>query len=381
VLLISLYLFSSKMEVVLGQNLFWQLETSYNGIKDLPFVCILGAILGGCSYLQGVTSIGVSGILFLCLPAFMRLEDPISKVQVLLYGWTSLYGFSDSISLLMARKMKRKKNPSSFLKYLMISVLAGSVVLSLSVFLSNFNAISLVLPSAYSLLPSLVGIPLLSYMKCPQKIGFSLFAFSLSLSSLIFALIYRIKPPLSPLGLLINPTLLSNFSNSLTVLSAVVGKEIPPNLIGARRRLAKKRLALSSLLTGLTWYLNRLFFLTSLIGLLGIVLSELSFYQFTRRLRGEISKRILKARALLDSGDIEDCVLTLFPWFIKFLSRCLELKPHELRSIGKSNGEGIERLVWAALNPSRATRLDAEGMILMLESLKNSSLTFGSSIA
>ena len=368
-LLISLYFFSLQREMSLGQGIFWQLRASYNGLKDLPLVCVLGAMLGACSYLQGVTSLGISGILtFLCLPVLMNSVNPISKVQVLLYGWTSLYGFSDSVSLLLARKIGRRKDPSSLLKYLMISALASSAVLSLAVFVGNFDAIDLAFPGIYFLLSSVIGIPLLSYMKHLRGVGSSLLALSLNVSSFIFALIYRLKPALVPLSLFISPFFLSKLSNGLIPLDVATFEEIPFNPVGVRKKLAKKRLALSVLLTGLTWYLSRLFFLISFIGLLGVVLSELSFFLFVRRIGKEVRRDVSAARALLDSGDVENCILLLFPCFIRFLSRVLGLRPHELRSIGEPQGNGIKRLIWAALNPSEATRLDAERIILVLES-------------
>ncbi|RLG46898.1 MAG: hypothetical protein DRN90_05785, partial [Thermoproteota archaeon] len=289
-LLISLYFFSLQREMSLGQGIFWQLRASYNGLKDLPLVCVLGAMLGACSYLQGVTSLGISGILtFLCLPVLMNSVNPISKVQVLLYGWTSLYGFSDSVSLLLARKIGRRKDPSSLLKYLMISALASSAVLSLAVFVGNFDAIDLAFPGIYFLLSSVIGIPLLSYMKHLRGVDSSLLALSLNVSSFIFSLIYRLKPVLVPLSLFVSPFLLSKLSNSLIPLDVATFEEIPFNPVGVRKKLAKKRLALSVLLTGLTWYLSRLFFLISFIGLLGVVLSELSFFLFVRRIGKEVN--------------------------------------------------------------------------------------------
>ena len=376
-LLISLYFFSLQREVGLGQGIFWQLKASYNGLKDLPLVCVLGAMLGACSYLQGVTSLGISGILtFLCLPVLMNSVNPISKVQVLLYGWTSLYGFSDSVSLLLARKIGRRKDPSSLLKYLMISALASSAVLSLAVFVGNFEAIDLAFPGIYFLLSSVIGIPLLSYMKHLRGVDSSLLALSLNVSSFIFALIYRLKPALVPLSLFISPFFLSKLSNGLIPLDVATFEEVPFNPVGVRKILAKRRLALSVLLTGLTWYLSRLFFMISFIGLLGVVLSELSFFLFVRRIGKEVNRDVSAAKAFLDSGDVENCILLLFPCFIRFLSRILGLRPHELRSIGEPQGNGIKRLIWAALNPSEATRLDAERIILVLESTEGNGRKF-----
>ncbi len=370
-LLVSLYFSLPKREIRLGQGIFWQLKTSYECLKDLPFVFVLGAMLGACSYLQSVTSLGISGILtFICLPSFINSANPISKVQVLLYGWTSFYGFSDSVSLLFARKIRRRKGLSSFLKYLMISALSSSAVLSLAVFLGNLDVIDLSLPGIYFLLPSVIGIPLLSYMEHIRGVDSSLLALSLNVSSFIFALIYRFRPTLAPLSLFVSPFFLSKLSKGLIPLDVAVYEGSQPNAVRVKKKIAKRRLSLSVLLAGLTWCLSRLFFLVSLIGLLGVLLSELSFFLFVRRISKEVHRDVSEARALLDSGDIENCILLLFPCFIRFLSRILGIRPHELRSIGEPKGKGIKRLIWAALNPSEATKLDAERIILLLESME-----------
>ncbi len=369
VLLISLYLFSSKGGI-LELNPAFQLKTSYNNFRDLLLVCILGAALGGCSYLQSITSFGISGLLtFLCLPAFIDLKSPISTVQVLLYGWTSLYGFSDSISLLLARYIGKKKNPSSLLKYLIISALVSSIVLSISALLGNFRTLYFSFPKSYLLLPSIVGMPLIGYMKYQGEMRPSFVAFSLSASSLVFALLGKLQPIFVTLGLFIGLIFLIKVSNSLILPDEIIDRENPFDLINSVRRYSRKRLVLSALFTVLTASFSNIFFLISLAGLLAIALKELSFYFFIRSLRRAGVEEVHRAKVLLDSGDIENCILMVLPWFIRLLSKSLEMRPYELRSLCDPQREGVRRLIWAVLNPPEGNRNDAEEILLILESM------------
>ncbi len=368
VLLISLYFCALKREVSIGDSLAWQIKVSYDDLGGLFLVCVLGAMLGACSYLQSLTSLGISGVLmFLYLPAFVNLDNSISTIHALLYGWTSLYGFSDSVSLLLARKIGKRKNFPTFLKYLSISALVSSVTFSIAVFLGDFNVVSFSFPNFYFLLSSIIGIPLLSYMSYQGEIRLSHIAFSLNIASTVFALIYRLKTNLSFFALFLSPFLVFKLSSRLTIPSKEVENLDVFDLIKTSKQLAKKRLILSALFTVLTGCFNTFLFLISSIGFLGIALRDLSFCLLVSKLRREGSKEIRAARHLLNSGDIKNCILALFPWFIRLISKSLEVRPHELRSISDPQGEGIKRLIWAAINPSEATRTDAHRMLLVLE--------------
>jgi hypothetical protein len=74
--------------------------------------------------------------------------------------------------------------------------------------------------------------------------------------------------------------------------------------------------------------------------------------------------------SFLNSGDVENSVLITFPWFIRLISKTLELKPYELRFIADPDGKRIRRLLWAAFNPSEADSKDVEEMLLLLKALR-----------
>ncbi|HIE22820.1 MAG TPA: hypothetical protein EYP68_01150 [Candidatus Korarchaeota archaeon] len=369
-ILVSLYLFSDE---ICGRepkwSLFWQFESSYDGLRDIFRIFILGGYVGAISYLQSFMSFGFSGFLtFLFLPAFINLENPFSGVQAILYWWTSLYGFSDSTSLLLAWRLGKRKKLSSLLKYAAISALGSSLVLSIVLLVGDFNLYGLAFPSCYLLLPSLAGITLIGYMCNGSGTRTSFLSLSLSAASFIFALLNWFRSALTSLALMIIPLFLFKLSELSGIPDEALENESPTNLVKDARKLGKIRLALSAIFTGVTAYLNDLYLLPSFIGFLGVLIKEIHFYLFLRLLRRTGSSEIKEARSLLNSGDVENSVLIIFPWFIRMISKALELKPRDLRSIADPNGKGIRRLLWAAFNPSEADNRDLEEIFLLLES-------------
>ena len=365
VLLAFIYFVYSRKDFQL--DLALRLTATCNGLRGLVGLGILGAIAGACSYLQSFTSLGISGALtFLFLPAFVDLGSPLSVVQAIIYGWTSLYGFSDSISLLLAIRIGKRKSFLSLLKYVAISSLASSLILIASVLMSDLKTCNIAFPKIYSLLPSVIGIPLLSLLDDRRRATGLTMAFSLNVSSLVFSVLNRLLPILSPLGLFFAPVISLKLLNNLEAPKYEVEELSPADLLKSKRRKRKGVLVLSTLFSGITAHLDYLFFLISVIGLFGIVVREISLLLFLRGLKREGIYEIEKAETLLESGDVESSILMVFPWFIRLLSQYLDIKPHELRYIGDSEGGGISRLIWAALNPSEAGDFDAREMLAVL---------------
>ncbi len=366
--MISLYLFSGEVGVSESKwKLAWYLEISHDGLRDIFSVFILGGFVGAISYLQSFMSVGFSGILtFLFLPDFLDLKNPAPGVLAVLYWWTSLYGFSDSTSLLLAWRLGKKKKPSSLLKYAAISALGSSLVLSMVLLVGGFSIRRFPFPNNYILFPSLAGVTLTGYMFKQDGIRPSFLALSLSASSFVFTLLNWLKPASTPLALMISPLLIFKLSKFSAIPSEMFEKESPIDLVRDARKLGKTRLVLSAFFTAATAYLNDLFLLPSMIGFLVLLFKEIHFYSFSRLLRRVGTPEIEGAKSLLNSGDVENSVLIAFPWFIRLISKAFELKPQELRSIADPDRRGIRRLLWAAFNPSEADRKDVEEILLLL---------------